>query len=577
MTNRGQAVIFSKEGVRILKNDIVVPEDMVILRGDRTPQGLFVVDLEVITTAMNSSNTALVNEIETESPAMTLHRKMGHLGIENLKKLPNLSCGLKLKITNQDIKKTCVVCIMSKLSKMSHNKTRTKATAPLRIIHTDLCGPISPATHNGKSYYVLFLDEYTHFCTIFLMERKSETLKYLQQYVSEAENFWNKKVHTIRCDNGMEYINSATMEWARSKGIVMDTTNPTGNEINIPKYNNIDEQNTAKSLSEKEDEPNQIEEHIPQTQQSPTKKGNSEDLEEILHHPQSSPEEEINSEVLEEVLHHPHSPPENIFADEMTETQIVRPPETEEDLSAQKRYSLRDRSTCKMPSKFDDYILDLSSDEEANMSYISRSDQGICLHQTSYATQLLEKYEMSDCRSVPTPMDITKQKKDHPSPRRQNPQNYPYRQIVGSLLYLSNKTRPDLSFSVNHASRYVSNPTAEDIIKIKRILRYLKATVDLGIFYSSQLTPEMSILRAFSDSDYAQTGGEDKRKSTTGYTLIFAGGPVSWASHKQAIVATATSEAEYIAAAECVKELQYVSTLFSELTVLRRNVKLCKL
>lgn len=195
---------------------------------------------------------------------------------------------------------------------------------------------------------------------------------------------------------------------------------------------------------------------------------------------------------------------------------------------------------------------------------ISKSERGICLHQTSYAEQVLKKYNMDDCRMVATPMDSSKQVQNHP--RKHEPTNFQYRQVVGSLLYLSNKTRPDLSYSVNFASRHIQNPTEEDITKVKRILRYLKGTTDLGIFYSSDNSPEMNVIYAYSDSDYAQTGGEEKRKSTTGYVLMYAGGPISWTSHKQQIVATSTSEAEYIAAAECVKELQYMSTLFQELT-----------
>ena len=62
-------------------------------------------------------------------------------------------------------------------------------------------------------------------------------------------------------------------------------------------------------------------------------------------------------------------------------------------------------------------------------------------------------------------------------------EGYPYREVVGSLLYLSSKTRPDMSFAVNYASRYTSNPTKEHIINIKRTLRYLKGSAAYGLKY----------------------------------------------------------------------------------------------
>lgn len=161
-----------------------------------------------------------------ENQAMTLHRKLGHLGIRNLQQLPNLSKGLNLKIKNQDFQEKCDVCIMARLQKLPHNQARRRASAPLRLVHTDVCGPITPPTHDGKNYYVIFLDDYTHFCVIYLMERKSETFKCLQQYVSEAENHWEKRVYRIRCDNGTEYKNNTAVEWLTNKGISMEFSSP---------------------------------------------------------------------------------------------------------------------------------------------------------------------------------------------------------------------------------------------------------------------------------------------------------------------------------------------------------------
>ena len=80
-------------------------------------------------------------------------------------------------------------------------------------------------------------------------------------------------------------------------------------------------------------------------------------------------------------------------------------------------------------------------------------------------------------------------------------------------------------------------------------------------------------LEAFSDADYA--GDVKDRKSVTGYVIMMSGGPISWCSRKQSIVALSTTEAEYIAAAECCKELKYLKTLIEELTGERVEAELC--
>ena len=80
-------------------------------------------------------------------------------------------------------------------------------------------------------------------------------------------------------------------------------------------------------------------------------------------------------------------------------------------------------------------------------------------------------------------------------------------------------------------------------------------------------------LEAFSDADYA--GDVKDRKSVTGYVIMMSGGPISWCSRKQSIVALSTTEAEYIAAAECCKELKYLKTLIEELTGKRVEAELC--
>lgn len=109
-------------------------------------------------------------------------------------------------------------------------------------------------------------------------------------------------------------------------------------------------------------------------------------------------------------------------------------------------------------------------------------------------------------------------------------------------------TRPDLMHGVCLISRYMANPRLSHWLAAKRILRYLRGTVELGILYRRDESSRLRLM-AFTDSDYA--GDVDDRRSTSGFVFLMASGAVSWASKKQPVVALSTTKAEYIAASLC--------------------------
>jgi hypothetical protein len=115
-------------------------------------------------------------------------------------------------------------------------------------------------------------------------------------------------------------------------------------------------------------------------------------------------------------------------------------------------------------------------------------------------------------------------------------------------MYLT-ATRPDLMFAVNMIARFMENPVESHMMAAKRILRYVKGTLELGILYKKG---EQIDLIAYSDSDYG--GDIDDRKSTSGYVFMLGSGAVAWSSRKQPIVTLSTTEAEFIAAAHCVRQ-----------------------
>lgn len=165
--------------------------------------------------------------------------------------------------------------------------------------------------------------------------------------------------------------------------------------------------------------------------------------------------------------------------------------------------------------------------------------------QDHYVDKMLEKFGMEAANPVSTPEQVGSKFTDSPKLPTENK----FKELVGSLLYLATCSRPDISHAVSKASQ-TSEPTQAHWAALKRILRYLKGTKDFGIRFrrESQLT-----LVGYSDADYAND--EESRKSTTGLCIMLGGAPIAWRSQRQPIITLSTTEAEYVAGCELVKEL----------------------
>ncbi|PRQ17802.1 putative RNA-directed DNA polymerase [Rosa chinensis] len=134
-----------------------------------------------------------------------------------------------------------------------------------------------------------------------------------------------------------------------------------------------------------------------------------------------------------------------------------------------------------------------------------------------------------------------------------------YKQLVGSLMYLTS-TRPDLMFVTTLLSIYMAKPNELHLQAAKRVLRYLKGTVDYDIYYKNEGGDK---LMAFTDSGYA--GDMEDSKSTSGYVFLLSSGAISWSSKKQPIVTLSTTEAKFVAATMCVCQAIWLKRIVKEL------------
>ncbi|KAG5232745.1 Retrovirus-related polyprotein from transposon [Salix suchowensis] len=182
---------------------------------------------------------------------------------------------------------------------------------------------------------------------------------------------------------------------------------------------------------------------------------------------------------------------------------------------------------------------------------------GIFICQKKYAQEVLERFKMENCNPVQNPIVPGTKLRKNVAGEKVN--STLYKQIVGSLMYLT-ATRPDTMFVVSLISRFMECPTEEHLAAAKRVLRYLKGTINLGIFYRKGGHAE---LEGYSDSDYA--GDLDDRKSTSGYLFMLRSGSVCWSSKKQPVVSLSTTEAEFIAAASCACQATWLRRIMKEL------------
>ena len=189
----------------------------------------------------------------------------------------------------------------------------------------------------------------------------------------------------------------------------------------------------------------------------------------------------------------------------------------------------------------------------------------IWIGQPSYTEKVLQQYRMHDCKAVSTPVNS-----DLKLVAAENPKEVVnhrmYQAIVGSLLYLSTRTRPDIAYAVSSVARFCAEPTQQHWVAVKRILRYLKGTRNYGLSYKKDDESEVT---GYSDADWAGDIGD--RKSTSGYVFIQAGAAISWKSSKQTCVALSTAEAEYVALSAAIQEALWLQQLMSD--VLNKHIE----
>nr|GEX74252.1 putative ribonuclease H-like domain-containing protein [Tanacetum cinerariifolium] len=207
-------------------------------------------------------------------------------------------------------------------------------------------------------------------------------------------------------------------------------------------------------------------------------------------------------------------------------------------------FGATNKDLCKYFEKLMKGKFQMSSMEELTFFLglqVKKKKDGIFGSQDKYLAKILRKFRLTEGKSASTPIDTKKHLLKDPD--GEDVDVHTYRLMIGSLMHLTS-SRPDIMFAVCACVRFQVTPKASHLHAVKRIFRYLKGKPHLGFLYPKDLPFD---LVAYSDSDYA--GASLDRKSTTGGCQFLGCRLISWQCKKQTVVATASTEAEYVAAA----------------------------
>lgn len=186
----------------------------------------------------------------------------------------------------------------------------------------------------------------------------------------------------------------------------------------------------------------------------------------------------------------------------------------------------------------------------------NRRDKILYLSQPDYINKILKKFHIIDCHPKNLPAEpgcrLIQNVGEDPL------DNVPYREAIGSLLYLTIISRPDIAFAVGQAAQFSEEPQKHHWIAVRRFFSYLKGTQDYGIRFGIN----HDRLKRYSDSDFA--GDLNSRRSTTAFIFILNGGPVAWTSRRQPCVTLSSTESEFVAACEAAKEAIWLKRLMKD-------------
>ncbi|KAL0357904.1 UNVERIFIED_CONTAM: Retrovirus-related Pol polyprotein from transposon TNT 1-94 [Sesamum calycinum] len=187
---------------------------------------------------------------------------------------------------------------------------------------------------------------------------------------------------------------------------------------------------------------------------------------------------------------------------------------------------------------------------------IRKTENGFSLCQSHYIEKILKKFNCHEEIPVRTPYDpsicLKMNNGDSVSQAK-------YAKIIGSVMFLMNYTRPDIAYAVSRLSRYTHNLNKEHWDALRHLLKYLKDTINLCLYFNKY----PGVLEGFCDANWVID--YDELSSTSGYVFTLGGGAISWKSAKQTCITHSTMESEFIALELAGQEAEWLRNLVGDI------------
>lgn len=211
ITEQGHRVTFENDTCSIYRNHQVIAEA-------RSDGNLF--RLQTVapgSTAYSARETVCLHQ---------WHRRLGHRDPAAIKRLINeeLSTGIRVSTCSEEV--VCESCIKGKLTQTKFTASKLREKEPMRLIHSDLCGPMQTATPSGNRYFLTLIDDHSRFAVVRLIKSKDEVAGVVQEYIAEMSTRFGRKPIAIRTDNGKEYVSRELENFLRKEGIQHQLTVP---------------------------------------------------------------------------------------------------------------------------------------------------------------------------------------------------------------------------------------------------------------------------------------------------------------------------------------------------------------
>ncbi|KAK2361452.1 secreted RxLR effector protein [Trifolium repens] len=484
------------------------------------------------------------------------HKRYEHLNFRGLSDLnsKNLVHGLpKISVKNS----ICEVCVKNKQIRSPFVREAPKrAIVALQVVHSDIYGSFEVSSLSESKCFITLVDEFTRMLWMYTIKLKSEVFDVFKRFKTLIEKESDKSIKILRTDGSSEYTSKEFKAFCVSQGIVHEVTAPytpqhsgIAERIHISRdvsvnecwkwetvlvYSSENQQSYiySDSSDDSEGEENiEVIDHAPQVEATPAIPQRTRQIPNRLSDCEVLPDSAVNEEG--DLIH------TALLAD-------AEPVNVKDELqSSVWKAAIVDEINSIEKNQIWELVKLPNGKKTIDLKWVFKVKLNPDVYNTCSMVQVERSRNVlitfSCCASVDSTM---------------------FRQMVGSLRYLCN-SRPDICYSVSVISKFMHDPRKPHLVAAKRIFRYIKGTMDFGLFFPVGTNSDGSVLIGYSDSDWC--GDITDRKSTSGYIFKFNGAAISWCTKKQEVTALSSCEAEYIAGTFAACQTLWLDSVMREL------------